>query len=138
MRKLTSLEQAVYGRDADGRRRSSTRAPDDYESKFPQGMRDFVHQWLRSGLREEIEKQHHRGGKYFVEGQYMFVHYLIRLANAFLNQEFRQPCEFKRVKDAPDPELAVDCLGWALGLSPHNGTIFYPYLVKRYPGSFDF
>lgn len=139
-RKLSSLEQAVYNCNANGvinKNKSSTRAPPDYEERFPPGMRAFVQEWLKTGVREAIEKEHHRGGKYFREGQYMFVHYLIRLGNAFLNQEFQQPCEFRRVKDAPDPELALSCLGCALGLSPHNGTIFYAYLLRLYRDSFD-
>lgn len=108
-----------------------------YESKFPPGLVPYCKAWLESGIREEVEKLHRPGGKFHEKDDAQaFVHYLIRLGQAFLDQKLGKLSEIKRVRDSANPALALDCLGFCLGLTPETGAIHFPMLLEKFPDSF--
>jgi len=125
------LKEAIFNPPP---KKKSTRAPPNYEDKYPEGMKKFIHQWLGKKWHREIEDMCRPGKKLWRENCDMRYIYYYHLINTFLNTEFQDQSIYKRVRDLPIEErfLAVDCLGCYLGLNPHNGNIHLLQILKKY------
>ena len=114
--------------------KKSTRAPLNYEDKYPEGMKNFVKQWISLEWRGEIQDKCSFGGELYRENVDMRYIYFFYLIKRFLNTQFKDKSIFKSVSDLPhyDRYLAIDCLGCYLGMSPHNGNIHLLQIVAKY------
>lgn len=112
----------------------SSRAPPDYESKYPDGMKNFVNIWLKQGIQGEIQRMCGPNKKLWQENSDMRFIYYYHLIKTFLNTEFQEQSIYKKVKDLPkeDRYLAIDCLGCYLGMNPHNGNVHLLQVVKKF------
>lgn len=129
-----NLERKIFSVE---KKKSSTRAPIDYESKYPDGMKNFVKQWISKGWHTEIQNMCGPGKELYKENVDMRYVYYYNLIKKFLNTEFQDQTIYKSVKDLPEEEayLAIDCLGCYLGMNPHNGNIHLLQIVKKFKDS---
>ena len=114
--------------------KKSTRAPPDYEDKYPEGMKNFCKQWINTGWYKQIQEMCRPGNKLFRENTDMRYIYYYHLIDRFLETNFQNKELFSKVRDLPDYDrfLAIDCLGCYLGMNPHNGNIHLLQIVKKF------
>lgn len=114
--------------------KKSTRAPPNYEDKYPDGMKAFCRQWVDKGWYLGIIDMCRPGQKLFRPNTDMRFIYYYHLINTFLETEFEDKTEFSKVRDLPDYDrfLAIDCLGCQLNMSPHNGNVHLLQVVKKF------
>ncbi len=105
----------------------------DYGKKYPKGMINFINIWIES-YRQNIENNCSKGGKYYNENKDMRIVYYIYLIINLLNTQFEDKSIYKHVNDLPiyDKYLIIDCLGFNLGMNPHNGNVHLLQIVKKY------
>ena len=114
--------------------KKSTRAPPNYEDKYPQGMKNFIQSWIKLGWHKQIQDQCAPTGKLFKNNTDMRFVYYYHLIDKFLETKFQKQDMFQKVRDLPDYDrfLAIDCLGCYLGMNPHNGNIHLLQIVKKF------
>lgn len=109
----------------------STRVEANYADKYPEGMKRFVCKYLDHEKWLVFQKECSPGGIYYKENVNMLYTYFQLLIHDFMNTKFKWEkkkdlgnATYERVKDLPKDELlkTIDCLGYFLGLNPHNGS----------------
>ena len=92
---------------------------------FPEGLINFINLYLDTGIREKIENLCNEYGK---DTRYMYYNMLL---SNFLNTEFEDQTEYKKINDLPEEEkmLAIKALDYNLGMGEGNGN---EYLLKVY------
>lgn len=110
----------------------------DYDSKFPQGMKQFVSLWLDTDIHQTIQNKCRPQGILYNPNSDMRIIYYYHLINTFLNTKFKEIHpeydEYKDIRSLPKESryLAIDCLSWSLGMNPHNGNIHLLQIVKKF------
>ena len=106
-----------------------------YNKKYPEGLKNFVHIWVQSGIQQKIQQQAQDSRSRYPKNTDMRIIYYYNLIDKFLNTEFQDQKIYNRVNDLPqeDQLLAIDCLSWYLGMNPHNGNYHLLQIVKKYP-----